>query len=662
LAAGAVTTLLFSRWARLAGWMAVVFVLVALCFCIGMAAQLSVEGAPLEGTLAHVPFFGSSVSLYVDHLSLILLFVVLFVGLWAAMFSVEYLPKVAKEEGAAAFYPPLMLFLLGMCAVVSVSDVLCFLVAWEFMSLPAYLLVIYERHRPENLRAGLKYFILTHIGNLGMFVAALILYREAGSFAFGDMQVALGRMAETQPVLVNLVLALFALAFATKAGLFPTGDWLPDAHPAAPSSVSALLSGVMIKMGPYGILRVFFWLLTADAVPQGWLVAWGLVLATWGAASILLGSSAAVVCNDSKRLLAYSSISQSGYIFLGIGTALVALPTAPGLVALALIASMFHIVADAAHKSALFLTAGSVLYRAGTRDMNQLGGLESRMPMTTLAALGGTLSLAGLPFTGAFVSKWLLVQTALWVGLKHPLLLAYAIIALLGSVLAVGYGLKYAGAIFLGPESRLVASIEENEVPSSMHVAQAVLTICCFLIGLAPVLLIEQIIQALPGALEQAGMKAFGDLSLLQLVPAGQGYPGAAYAPALLAGLFVVGMIGAWLWSRSGAAPVREVAGWVCGEELAPDEVRPRASGYFWAVSHFLARVYPQMGLPRITIAERPSAALDVDRWGFGRVAGWCRTLADEVGRWHSGLTQHYVLWQVVGLLVVAIVVLAMAR
>ncbi|MBC7288903.1 MAG: hypothetical protein H5T86_12875, partial [Armatimonadetes bacterium] len=421
LLSGAAVTALFSRTPRLAGWLSVAFVLVALLLAKGIGAHMYMGGGPVAGQLFEIPLLGSALVFHVDDLSLLLLVAILFVGLWAAVFSVEYVPHI-KDGQPAVFYPLFLLFLLGMCLVVTVWDLLFFVLAWEFMSLPAYLLVAYEYRRPENLRAALKYFILTHIGNLGMFIGALIIFSRTSSFSFPDAQSMLAQLSQSHPWLTNLILALFVLAFATKAGLFPTGDWLPDAHPAAPSSVSAMLSGVMIKMGPYGVLRLFFWVLAARAVPENWLVAWGLVLATWGAVSILLGSSAALACNDSKRLLAYSSISQSGYIFLGIGVALAALRSAPLVGAVALVGSLFHIVADALHKSTLFLTAGSVLYKTGERDLNKLGGLERYMPGTALAALASGMSLAGLPLTAAFVSKWMLVQSTLAAGERHAVL------------------------------------------------------------------------------------------------------------------------------------------------------------------------------------------------------------------------------------------------
>lgn len=661
LTAGALVCVFFSRWPRVAGWMAVVVVAVALSFAIAMAFAVATAGVPAQASLMRLPFIASSLTLYADNLSALFVVAVLFVGLWAIVFSVEYMPKTEGER-AGSFYPIPLLLLLGMCGVVTVSDLLFFLVAWEFMSLPAYLLVIFNHERPENLRAGLKYFILTHIGNFGMFIAVLLLYSHVHSFAFGDMRIALSDLAEQKPWLVHLVLGLFALAFATKAGLFPTGDWLPDAHPAAPSSGSALLSGVMIKMGAYGILRIFFWLLPVEGVPAAWLVGWGLVLATWGAVSIFLGSSAAIACNDSKRLLAYSSVSQSGYIFLGMGIALTVIRTLPAVAGLALVAALVHVLVDAVQKAALFLTAGSVLYRTGTRALDELGGLEDQMPATALTAVAGAISLAGLPLTGAFVSKWLLVQSALWSGHSQPVLLAYAIVALLGSVLAVGYGLKYVGAAFLGPRSKLVGQVEEGEVPASMGFAQMMLAACSFIIGLVPAMAIGPVLAALPDTLDTVAPQLFAEVSIGQLSPGAMVTGNSAYAPLWIAGLAVIAVLGAWVWSRSGRAPVRDVPGWACGEELAPDELRPRASGYYWAVVEFLGRVYPQVGLPRIELPDEPVPALDIDRWGFGRVAAWFRAAARAIGRWHSGLTQHYVVWQIVGLIVVVLIVLAVTR
>ena len=661
LAGGMALTLVLERSYRLAYGIAVATLLAGFGLAVCLAVKVVADGVPAQATLAELPAFKGTVSLYADRLTLLLVLMLLFVGSLSAVFSFRYI-RALRRRPAGRFYSVFLLLVLSMGAVLLAGDLLMFFAAWELMSLPAFLLIMHEDRRPEKVRAGMKYLILNGVGGIGMLLAVLMIYPHADSFSFADTRQALGAMMVAQPWLANLVLALMTLAFATKAGLFPTGDWLPDAHGEAPAPVSVLLSGIMIKLGAYGALRVFLWLLPAEAMPPGWLLAWGMVLATWGAASIMLGSSAAVVSNHSKRLLAYSSVSQSGYIFLGLGVGVAALHLAPTVATLALIGCGVHIMVDALHKSALFMVSGSVAYRTGTEDINRLGGLEGRMPVTTLTAAAGVLSLAGLPFTGAFVSKWLIIQSTLWMGREHALFLAYVVVALLGSVLAVAYGLKYVGAIFLGPESELVSRVEEGEVPRHMGVPPALLVACSFVVGLVPVVLIGPVIRALPAPLAAIGPRAFGQVSLAGLVPLVGGSPAAAFSPLWLVALLALVVVGAWLWSRSGGAAVRATEGWACGEQLLPDELRPRAAGYFWALSSYLARIYSQIGLPTFAAPQQPWDSLESDRWAFDRVSrlGWA--LAHRIARLQTGVAQHYVLWQLLGALIIAAIVLLVAR
>ena len=504
---------------------------------------------------------------------------------------------------------------------------------------------------------------MTHIANVGMFVGVLILYKHCQSFAFADMQIGLATLAATRPWLTNLVIALIALAFITKAGLFPVGDWLPDAHPAAPSPVSALLSGVMVKMGAYGIIRLFFWVLPMAALPQGWLLWWGSILGAWGALSAFVGSAAAVVSNDSKRLLAYSTIGQSGYIFLAIGVAVAFVKLSPLISAVALIAALLHILADASHKSLLFLTAGSVLHRTGLRDLNQLGGLMTRMPSTAIAAIIGVLSLAGMPLTGAFVSKWLMFQSGLFGGLQSSIFIAYVIAALFASVMAIAYGLKFFGATFLGPCPQEVQDGEPREVPFSMDFPQMLLAAVCVLLGVLPMVPIAWCTAALPGSLSVPASAALGEVGFWSIVSRlGGAEASALFAPLWIACLFVLCLLLCWWLSRLGRAPVREVEGWVCGEQVSPELTRVQAHSYFWVLSEYLANVYPQVGLPPIPLPEKTPPVLDVDQWAWSNVTRASRRAAAWLGALHTGVPQFYMLWQALGAGLLIVVLWLMVR
>lgn len=660
LGAGVVFTLALSTRHRDAARVAGVVNLVALALGVGLAIEV-VRGGTAQASLALLSAFKSSLALRVDGFSLLLLITLLFVALWAVLFSTRYLPSI-RTRSVGRYYPAFLLMVLSAAAVLLAGDLLLLFVAWEFMSLPAFLLIVHQDRRTESVRAGINYLVLNGLGGLAMLTAVLLIYPHTHSFAFGDVQIALRGLMVTQPWLVSLIIGLLMLPFGTKAGLFPTGDWAPAAYAAATCPASALLSGVVSKLGPYAALRVLLWMLPLDVMPGQWLEYWGMALAAWGAASILLGSSAAVVSDDNKRLLGFSSVSQSGYLFLGIGMTLAALDRAPTVANLALIGCCVHMVVDALHKGALFLVTGSVGFRTQTGDLNKLGGLESLMPRTTLVAVAGAASLAGLPLTGAFVSKWLIIQSALWLGNSHALFLACVVVALLGSVLAVAYGLKFVGTIFLGPRSKLVSLVRGGEAPGWMGITQAVLAAGSFAIGLAPALLIRPIVASLPAGPGRFAPQALAEVSLARVVPMLGATQAGALSPLWLLGLLVVGVAVAWAWSRSGAAPVRSTEPWACGELLLPDEVRPRGTGYFWALSRYLARVYTQIGLPTFAAPQQRWQTLESDRWAFDRMSGMLWGVARRLARLQSGLTQHYVLWQLLGAIIVALLVLYASR
>ena len=282
----------------------------------------------------------ASLAVKVDALSAFFLLVIKGLSVAATWYAVAYTRKI--KGSLRGFYPPLLLFIFGMAGVVVLDDFFFFFVPWEFMALSSYLLVVFHKEKAENLAAGFKYFFLTHAGTLALFfgVTLIALQGANGSFAFEDLSAAVPALLASRPAFVHFALALIFLGFLVKAGGFPFGMWwLPDAHPAAPSPVSALLSGVMIKLGLYGILRVFLFI-----VPPGpWLFPWGLVVAAFGTLSLFFGTMTALLQHDSKRLLAYSSIGQVGYMLLGFGLGLGLLQRDPGLAAVGLIGGLFHL-------------------------------------------------------------------------------------------------------------------------------------------------------------------------------------------------------------------------------------------------------------------------------------------------------------------------------
>ena len=344
------------------------------------------------------------------------------------------------------------LFLASMGMVLLADDAYSFMVAWETMALSSYFLVITEHRVPENRRAGFLYLLIAHVGAIGILLSFGVMQGGSWQFTFDAM-----RAAQLSPQWASVAFLLALFGFGAKAGLVPLHVWLPEAHPAAPSPVSALMSGVMLKIALYGVLRVRFDLLGSPA----W--NWGLLPLALGLFTAVYGAVFAAAQVDMKRLLAWSSIENVGILFTGVGLAIVFSGVGMhALAGLALIAVLYHALNHALMKSLLFLGTGAVLHATGERNLGRLGGLLRRMPWTAWLTLIGALSIAGLPPLNGFVSEWLLLQAFLSAHevpklfLNMLLPLGAAIVALAAAL--AGYVMvKFFGVIFLGQTSRAEA-------------------------------------------------------------------------------------------------------------------------------------------------------------------------------------------------------------
>ena len=294
-------------------------------------------------------------------------------------------------------------FLAGMNLVVLADDAFTFLVSWEFMSLSSWALVMAHHRERDNARAGYVYLVMASFGTLALLLAFGLLAGPDGGYAFAAM-----RAAHPSPTIAALVLLLVLIGAGSKAGLVPLHVWLPLAHPAAPSHVSALMSGVMTKVAVYGFVRVVFDLL---GPPQWW---WSVPVLMLGGATAVMGLLSAVLQGDLKKLLAYSTIENIGIVFVGLGLALAFKANAmPAAAALAMTAALFHVLNHSIFKSLLFFGAGAVLTATGERDMEHLGGLIHRMPLTAFTFLVGCMAISALPPLNGFVSEWLTFQAIL---------------------------------------------------------------------------------------------------------------------------------------------------------------------------------------------------------------------------------------------------------
>jgi hydrogenase-4 component B len=370
------------------------------------------------------------------------------------------------------------LFLASMGFLLLADDAYAFMVAWETMALSSYFLVTSQHSIPEIRRAGFLYLLMAHVGAIALLLAFGVLQGGSWQFTFDAM-----RGADLTPARALLAFMLALFGFGAKAGLVPLHVWLPEAHPAAPSPVSALMSGVMLKTAVYGLLRVTFDLLGQS---QWW---WGLIPLSLGLFSAFYGVVFAAVQTDMKRLLAYSSIENLGIIFTALGLAIVFHGVAmPGLEALALIALLYHCLNHAAIKSLLFLGTGAVLHSTGERNLGRLGGLIHRMPWVAWLTLIGALAMAGLPPLNGFVSEWLLLQAFLFAHevprafINMLLPMAAAVVALAAAL--SGYVMvKFFGVVFLG-QPRELSLAQAHDAGVLERIGLAWLALACIALGL----------------------------------------------------------------------------------------------------------------------------------------------------------------------------------
>ena len=456
------------------------------------------------------------------------------------------------------------LFLLGMLLVVLADGAFAFMVAWELMTLASYFLVAFQHENAANRRAAYLYLLMGQAGGLCLLLAFGVLATFGGGFGFEAL-----RNAQPPFLWASVAFALAFVGFGMKAGLVPLHAWLPEAHPVAPSHISALMSGAMLKVAVYGFLRFVFDLLG----PTHW--QWGVAVLLVGCVSALLGVLLALVQNDLKRLLAYSSVENLGIVFIGLGLAMIFLGSGHRVLGtLALVAALYHALNHALFKGLLFMGAGAILHSAHERDLDQMGGLLRRMPWTGSFFLIGSLAIAGLPPLNGFVSEWLTFQAALqtWQlenGLLRTLIPVAAAVLALSAALAAATFVKAYGVAFLG-QARSRHVRRARQVPLSMRVGQGLLAALCLTAGVLPTFVLAWIArvpqQLLGTGLPQAG--AHGWLWLTPIAPATASYS----APAVLVALLLLSGLAVVVLKRGAVRRVRRSDAWDCG--FAPPTAR----------------------------------------------------------------------------------------
>ena len=539
------------------------------------------------------------------------------------------------------------LFLASMGAVLLADDAYSFMVAWESMALTSYFLVTTQHRIPEIRRAGFLYLLIAHLGAIGILLSFGVMQGGSWQFTFDAM-----RAAELAPGWAAAAFLLALVGFGAKAGLVPLHVWLPEAHPAAPSPVSALLSGVMLKTAVYGVLRVSLDLL---GDPAWW---WGLVAMALGLFSAVYGVVFAAAQTDMKRLLAFSSIENIGLLFAGLGLALVfrsAGMNAPA--ALALIAVLYHAVNHAFMKGLLFIGTGAVLHATGQRNLGRLGGLIHRMPWVAWPVLIGALSIAGLPPLNGFVSEWLLLQAFLSAHevprlfLNMLLPLGTAVVALAAAL--AGYVMvKFFGVVFLG-QPREAALKDAHDAGWRERVGLIWLATGCVLLGLFP----NQAISLLAVVPTEFGLlepgATFGRWWLLDPVAGRQ----ASYAPLVFL-LIVALSVAATMFvvSRVYRRRVRRGAPWDCGFARLDSRMQDTAEGFGQPIRHIFGPFFAiRRELPSpADVAPRYRVEIGDRFWAgvYVPAAALVQRLAGAVVQLQQGRISTYLVYSLVTLLV----------
>lgn len=498
----------------------------------------------------------------IDYLSAYFLLALGLVGTAASIYAIGYGREYYEQRFGtmAALFNG---FILSMALVLTVSQVAYFLIAWEVMTVVSFLLVNHEFDKKSNTSAAYKYIVMTTIGTAFITIAFLLLATAANSLDFASL-----KGAALSDTMRNLVFICALIGFGTKAGVIPLHIWLPEAHPAAPSHVSALMSGIMIKTAIYGMCRFFLEFL---GIGPAW---WGEFVLVLGIISSVLGVLYALMENDLKRLLAYSSVENIGIILLGVGAGMVFMSKGhPVLAGLAWVAGLYHVFSHAMFKSLLFLGSGSVLFSTHTKNIEHLGGLIKKMPYTALLFLIGSAAISALPPLNGFVSEWLIFQSLFFLPQAVSGLIgklgSVALIALLGltGALAATCFIKAFGITFLA-KPRSKHAEHAVEVPGTMLVGMATLAGMCFILGVWPQWMQNILQRVLSGYNGLNTEKLFQPQWYATAFQTQQA--GGVIAMPVVVGILAAGLIAAVIAYRAKGIPKTVISEtWTCG--IVPD-------------------------------------------------------------------------------------------
>jgi hydrogenase-4 component B len=605
------------------------------------------EVAVLPIGLPQLPFH-----LRLDSLSAFFLVVIGGVSAGVSIFAAGYF---RQGEGT----PPGLIcfeyhvFLASIAMVVMADDAYVFMVTWETMAFSSFFLVMANHRIPEIRNAGYLYMLVAHIGALGILLCFGVLQANTGDYTFANM-----RAQHLSPFWGSVAFVLAVFGFGAKAGILPLHAWLPEAHPAAPSPFSALMSGVMLKIALYGVLRVSFDLLQTRI---WW---WGVLLMAIGLSTALFGVIFSTVQVEMKRLLAYSSIENVGLMCAGFGLSLLfAAYGMTALSALALTAALYHVISHAFFKSLLFCSTGAVLHATGERSLGKLGGLIRYMPWVAWPTLIGVLACAGLPPLGGFVAEWLLLQSFLFTtGLPSSFLnMLVPVLAALIALIAALSGftmVKYFGVIFLGqPREEKLA--QAHDAGAFERVGMLWLALGCVVLGLLPnqvIALIDPVTRLLVSAGLAQSVAAGGWL----LVPVS--IERASYAPAIfLLGVMASSVLAYLLVRRFYRSRTRRVPPWDCGYPWQDARMQDTAEGFGQPIRQIFEPMFRMQRELHTPFDEQPRYRVTVEdplwHWLYLPVAGAVERMSRLIGRLQQGRIGVYLIYSFVTLIVVLLVV-----
>ncbi|GAA0342647.1 hydrogenase 4 subunit B [Morganella psychrotolerans] len=605
--AGGFISLLFKQQEKMAIYVAGITAIIGGILGLFSAIPVLMSGETLT-YFAQGPFPFAHFVVRLDGLAAFMVMVISLLVTVSALYSLNYVQEyIGRGAWSMGFF--LNLFIASMVALVVMDNAFYFIILFEMMSLASWFLVIADQDE-KSIRAGLLYFFIAHAGSVLIMIAFFLMWRESGSLDFDSF-----RQLTLSPAMASVVFLLGFFGFGAKAGMLPLHSWLPQAHPAAPSHASALMSGVMVKIGIFGIIKVGIDLLGAT---QGW---WGIVVLAFGAVSSVLGVMYALAEHDIKRLLAWHTVENIGIILMGVGVGMVGMANdMPVLATIGLLGAIYHLLNHAVFKGLLFLGAGAVIYRVHTRDMDKMGGLAKLMPLTATAFLIGCMAISALPPLNGFVSEWYTYQSLFSMSHDGTFIMrisgpiAIVMLAITGALAAMCFVKVYGVSFCGGPRSE--QATHAREVPWTMTTAMLILAAVCVLLGvgasvIAPVL-----------AKVAMSLTAATDVTVVQgamLIPdsASQAMISPVMTFVLLLGLPVIPLVIYLVFKGKQMDARRKGDAWACGYAWEKD-MSVSAGGFTQPLRSMFAPLYRMR--KQLDPSARLARALEVTTIGAGKV------------------------------------------